>query len=323
MARMTVLGRTELAISRLGIGTWAIGGGNYEFGWGPQDDDASEAVLHQALAAGFNWIDTAPAYGLGRAEALIGRALEGVQARPLIFTKCSRLWHENGTFYSCLRRDSVRRELDASLRRLRVDCVDLYQIHRPWPEDDLAEGWETLAGLKAEGLVRHIGVSYVTPGQLRMLETIAPVETVQPEYNLLRRDVERGVLPYCAERGVGVIAYSPMASGLLTGTFSAERIAGLPDDDWRKHDPQYTEPALTTNLRVVGLLRDIGAELGCSPGAVAVAWVLRNPAVSGAIVGFRHPGQVTGLADSADIALSEEQLSRLDAATFDRTDALS
>ena len=323
MAPMTVLGRTGLAISRLGIGTWAMGGGNYEFGWGPQDDDASEAMLHHALDAGFNWIDTAPAYGLGRAETLIGRALEGMAARPLIFSKCSRLWHDDGTFYSCLRRDSVRRELDASLRRLRLDCIDLYQIHRPWPEEDLAEGWETLAELKQEGLVRHIGVSYMTATQLRLLETIAPVETVQPEYNLLRRDIERDVLPYCAQHGIGIIAYSPMASGLLTGTFSAERIAGLPEDDWRKHDPQYTEPALSGNLRVATLVEEISAELGCSPGAVAVAWVLHNPAVTGAIVGFRNPGQVAGLATAADVALSPEHLKRLDAATPDRRGARS
>jgi aryl-alcohol dehydrogenase-like predicted oxidoreductase len=323
VAPMTLLGRTGLAISRLGIGTWAIGGGNYEFGWGPQDDDASEAMLHQALAAGLNWIDTAPAYGLGRAEALIGRALEGCPARPFLFTKCSRRWREDGSFYSCLRRDSVRRELEASLRRLRADCVDLYQIHRPWPEEQLAEGWETLAQLQQEGLVRHIGVSYVTAAQLRMLETIAPVETVQPEYNLLRRDIERDVLPYCAARGIGVLAYSPMASGLLTGTFSAERVAGLPDDDWRKHDPQYTGAALRAGLRVAGLLREISAETGCSPGAAAVAWVLHNPAVSGAIVGFRNPGQVAGLTGSGELTLTAGQLSRLDAATSDRTDVLS
>jgi aryl-alcohol dehydrogenase-like predicted oxidoreductase len=320
---MTVLGRTGLTISRLGIGTWAIGGGNYEYGWGSQGEDDAEGMLRRALDAGLTWIDTAPAYGLGRAEALIGRVLEGLADRPLLFTKCSRLWHEDGTFYSSLRRDSIRRELEASLRRLKSDHIDLYQIHRPWPEAELTEGWETLARLKEEGVVRHIGVSYVTVQQLKLLDTIAPVETVQPEYNLLRRAAERDVLPYCAGQGIGVIAYSPMASGLLTGAFTEQRAAALPDDDWRKHDEQYRPLALAANLRVAAVLGEIAAEAGCSSGAAAVAWALRNPAVSGAIVGFRNPGQVMELASAADVVLSDEQLARLDAATCDRIGAVS
>jgi aryl-alcohol dehydrogenase-like predicted oxidoreductase len=313
-AQLRRLGRTELRVSPLGIGTWAIGGGGYEFGWGPQDDDASEAAIRAGLDAGMNWIDTAPAYGLGRAERIVARALEGRDDRPYLFTKCSRRWHEDGTFYSSLDRDSILAELDDSLTRLAVDWVDLYQIHRPWPREDLAAAWRTLADLREQGVVRHIGVSYVTADDLWMLEEIAPVETVQPEYNLLRREVEQEVLPWCGAHDTGVIAYSPIASGLLTGKYDRERIAALPADDWRKSDPQFTDPQLESNLRLMSVVSDVAADLGRSPAEVAIAWVLRHPHVTGAIVGFRNAEQLRGLLPAAEIVLDETQVARLVAA---------
>jgi aryl-alcohol dehydrogenase-like predicted oxidoreductase len=310
--RTLTLGRTSLSISPLGLGTWAMGGGEYEFGWGPQDDDASEATIRAALAAGITWIDTAPAYGLGRAERLIARALEGVADRPVIFTKCSRLWHDDGTFYSSLRRDSIRRELEGSLERLRVNKIDVYKIHRPWPEEDLVEGWTALAEAKAEGLVDHIGVSYFSPEQLKLIDSIAPVEVIQQEYNLLERTAEETLLPYCEQSGIGVVAYSPMASGLLTGRMTKERIAALPDDDWRKASPAFVEPALTRNLAVVGVLRELAGERGCSLAEVAVAWTLAHPAVQGAIVGARSAEQLSGLLGAADLMLTDEERYRLE-----------
>jgi aryl-alcohol dehydrogenase-like predicted oxidoreductase len=310
-----MLGRTGLAISPLGLGTWAIGGGAYEFGWGSQDDDASEATIRAALDAGVTWIDTAPAYGLGRAERIIGRALEGVSERPLIFSKCSRLWRDDGTFYSSLRRDSIRRELEESLTRLRVDKIDVYKIHRPWPEEDLVEGWSTLAEARSEGLIGHIGVSYFSREQLELIDAIAPVEVIQQEYNLLERAAEEAVLPYCEQNDIGVVAYSPMASGLLTGRMTRERIATLPDDDWRKTSPAFVEPGLTRNLEVVRLLEELADERGCSPAEVAVAWTLTHPAVQGAIVGARRADQLAGVLGAAELTLSGEERDRLDKAT--------
>jgi aryl-alcohol dehydrogenase-like predicted oxidoreductase len=313
--RTVTLGRTGLEISPLGLGTWAIGGGAYEFGWGAQDDDASEATIRAALDAGITWIDTAPAYGLGRAERIIARALEGVSERPLIFSKCSRLWRDDGTFYSSLRRDSIRRELEDSLTRLKVDKIDVYKIHRPWPEEDLAEGWSTLAEARSEGLIGHIGVSYFSRRQLELIDAIAPVEVIQQEYNLLERGAEDDVLPYCVQNGIGVVAYSPMASGLLTGRMARERIATLPDDDWRKTSPPFVEPDLTRNLGVVGLLEEVAGQRDCGPAEVAVAWTLTHPAVQGAIVGARSANQLLGVLGAADLTLSDEERERLDKAT--------
>jgi aryl-alcohol dehydrogenase-like predicted oxidoreductase len=313
--KAVTLGRTGLEISPLGLGTWAIGGGAYEFGWGAQDDDASEATIRAAVEAGVTWIDTAPAYGLGRAERIIARALEGLPERPLIFSKCSRIWRDDGTFYSSLRRDSIRRELDASLTRLGVDRIDVYKIHRPWPEEDLIEGWSALAEAKAEGLVSHIGVSYFSVRQLELIEAVAPVEVIQQEYNLLERKAEAAVLPYCERNDIGVVAYSPMASGLLTGRMTRERIAALPGDDWRKTGPQFVEPDLTHNLEAVAVLEEIARARGRTPAEVAVAWTLTHPAVPGAIVGARRADQLTEVLGATDLTLSEQDRERLDKAT--------
>ncbi|MGZ4397645.1 MAG: aldo/keto reductase [Gaiellaceae bacterium] len=306
------LGRTGLEITRCGFGAWAIGGGGWQFGWGPQDDDDSIAAIQRALELGVNWIDTAAAYGFGRSESVVGRAIAGMDERPLIFTKCSLLEGPGRRVVHSLERDSIRRELEQSLERLGIDAVDLYQIHWPVPREELEEGWATMAELKSEGLVRHIGVSNFDVGELGLAEAVAPVETLQPPYSLVAREVEDGILPYCERNDVGVIVYSPMGSGLLSGGISRERVARFPEDDWRRTDPRFREPELTANLELVERLRSVGERHGVSPGAVAVAWTLRNRAVSGAIVGFRRPEQVDPILTAASLELGPRDLAEIE-----------
>ncbi|MGZ4358509.1 MAG: aldo/keto reductase [Gaiellaceae bacterium] len=306
------LGRTGLEITRCGFGAWAIGGGGWQFGWGPQDDDDSIAAIQRALELGVNWIDTAAAYGFGRSESVVGRAIAGMDERPLIFTKCSLLEGPGRRVVHSLERDSIRRELEQSLERLGIDAVDLYQIHWPVPREELEEGWATMAELKSEGLVRHIGVSNFDVGELELAEAVAPVETLQPPYSLVAREVEDGILPYCEHNDVGVIVYSPMGSGLLSGGISRERVARFPEDDWRRTDPRFREPELTANLELVERLRVVGERHGVSPGAVAVAWTLRNRAVSGAIVGFRRPEQVDPILTAASLELGPRDLAEIE-----------
>ncbi len=307
----TQLGETGLEITRLGLGAWAIGGGGWEFGWGPQEDDESIEAIHHALNLGVNWIDTAAAYGFGRSEEVVGRALEGLQDRPYVFTKASLLEGADRRVVHSLKRDSILREADASLRRLGVDAIDLYQIHWPIPEEDIEEGWATLAELKQQGLVRHIGVSNFDVEQLRRIQQIAPVETLQPQYSLIERDAERELLPFAEREGIGVIVYSPMGSGMLTGGMTRERIASLADDDWRKHDARFNEPQLSRNLKLVERLKAVADRYDTTPGAVAVAWTLRNPAVDGAIVGFRRPAQVDPILNAASLELTDEDLAEI------------
>jgi aryl-alcohol dehydrogenase-like predicted oxidoreductase len=311
----TQLGTTGLEITRVGFGAWAIGGGNWEFGWGPQEDDESIATIHHALGRGVNWIDTAAAYGFGRSERVVGRALEGLAERPYVFTKASLLEGPDRRVIHSLRRDSILREAEASLERLGVDAIDLYQIHRPIPETDIEEGWAALAELKEQGLVRHIGVSNFDVDQLRRISSIAPVETLQPQYSLVERDVEGELLPFAEREGIGVIVYSPMGSGLLTGRMTRERVESLPDDDWRKRDPRFQEPQLTRHLALVDRLRAVADRHGSTPGAAAVAWTLRNPAVDGAIVGFRRPDQVDPILAAAGLELSAAESTQLETET--------
>jgi aryl-alcohol dehydrogenase-like predicted oxidoreductase len=306
--RTTELGGTGMEITRVGFGAWAIGGGDWQFGWGAQDDEESIAAIHRALELGVNWIDTAAAYGLGHSEEIVRRALEGVEPRPYVFTKASLVSAGDGRVVSNLMRDSIRREVEASLARLGVDAIDLYQIHWPRPEEQLEEGWGTFAELKREGLVRHIGVSNFDVAQLRRAQAIAPVETLQPPYSLIERDVEDEILPFADREGIGVIVYSPMGSGLLTGAMTRERIASLPEDDWRKHDPRFQEPELSRHLATVARLQDVADRHGTTPGAVAVAWTLENPAVDAAIVGFRRPDQVDPLVGAANLDLGGAEL---------------
>jgi aryl-alcohol dehydrogenase-like predicted oxidoreductase len=310
--KTTGLGGTGMEITRVGFGAWAIGGGDWEFGWGPQQDEESIAAIHRALELGVNWIDTAAAYGFGRSEEIVGRALAGASDRPYVFTKCSLI--DDGTRHvqHVLKRDSVLREAEASLRRLGVDAIDLYQIHWPNPQEDIEEGWSALAELKDQGLVRHIGVSNFSVGQLRRIQRVAPVETIQPQYSLISRDVEDELLPYAEREGTGVIVYSPMGSGLLTGGITRERLAAMPDDDWRKSAPAFTEPRLSGNLALADRLRAVADRYETTQGAVAVAWTLRNPAVDGAITGFRRPGQVDPVLAAASLELTEQDVAEIE-----------
>jgi aryl-alcohol dehydrogenase-like predicted oxidoreductase len=302
----TELGATGMQITRIGFGAWAIGGGDYKAGWGTQDDADSVAAIHRALELGVNWIDTAAIYGFGRSERVVGAALAGLERRPFVFTKGSRLPEPDGGITGSLKRDSLRRELEASLERLGVDAVDLYQLHWPLPDEDIEEGWSTLVELRDEGLAHHIGVSNFSVEQLRRVGAIAPVETLQPPYSLVAREAEEELLPFCEAEGIGVLVYSPMGSGVLTGAMTRERIAALPVDDWRHAHPRFQEPELTRNLELADRLREIGERHGASPGTVAIAWTLANPAVDGAIVGFRNAAQVDGILAGAGADLAGE-----------------
>jgi aryl-alcohol dehydrogenase-like predicted oxidoreductase len=309
--RTTQLGSTGLEITCIGFGAWAIGGSGYEFGWGAQNDEESVAAIYRALELGVNWIDTAAVYGFGRSERVVGRALEGLSERPYVFTKASLL-DGGGRVVHNLKRDSLRREAEASLERLGVDAIDLYQIHWPIPNEDIEEGWAAFAELQAEGLVRHIGVSNFNVEQLRRIQSIAPVETLQPPYSLVAREVEREILPFAEAEGIGVIVYSPMGSGLLTGAMTRERIESLPDDDWRKQSDRFREPQLSEHLALVERLTTVAEQRDTTPGAVAVAWTLLNPAVDGAIVGFRRPGQVDPILAAASLELSDKDVAKIE-----------
>jgi aryl-alcohol dehydrogenase-like predicted oxidoreductase len=308
------LGPTGLEITRVGFGAWAIGGGGWERGWGPQDDGESVAAIHRALEHGVNWIDTAAGYGFGHSEEVVGQALDGLseRERPFVFTKASLLEGPGRRVIHNLTRDSILREAEASLKRLGLDAIDLYQIHWPIPEADIEEGWAAFAALKEEGLVRHIGVSNFDVEQLRRIQEIAPVETLQPQYSLIERDVATEILPFAEREGIGVIVYSPMGSGLLTGAMTRERIASLPDDDWRKDDARFREPQLTRHLALVERLEAVAERYDTTPGAVAIAWTLRNPAVDGAIVGLRRPDQVDELLVAAALDLADEDAAELE-----------
>jgi aryl-alcohol dehydrogenase-like predicted oxidoreductase len=308
----TQLGQTGLEITRVGFGAWAIGGGGYDWGWGTQQDDESIAAIHHALDQGVNWIDTAAQYGFGHSEQVVGRALAGLDRRPYVFTKGGQPEGPERTTLQSLRRDSLRRELEQSLSRLGLDAVDLYQIHWPIPETEIEEGWSALAELKEQGLVRHIGVSNFSVEQLQRIQQIAPVETLQPPYSLVAREVEQGLLPFAEREGIGVIVYSPMGSGLLTGAMTRERIEHLPPDDWRKHSQRFQEPQLSQHLALVERLRVVADRHDTTPGAVAVSWTLRNPAVDGAIVGFRRPDQVDPIITAAHIELDDDDVATIE-----------
>jgi aryl-alcohol dehydrogenase-like predicted oxidoreductase len=309
------LGDSDLDITPLGFGAWAIGGGDWAFGWGAQDDRDSIAAIREALDLGVNWIDTAPVYGLGHSEEVVAKALAGVSRRPLVFTKCGRVWDEHREIGKRLKAGSIRAECEASLRRLEVDCIDLMQIHWPEPDEDVEEGWAACARLKEEGKVRWIGVSNFSVAQLERARRIAPVTSLQPPYSLLRRDIEAEILPWCGAHGVGVLAYSPLASGLLTGAWTRERLAALPDDDWRKaKNPLFQEPRFSRTLEAMAVIRGIALARGVTAGAVALAWVLANPAVTAAIVGARRPGQFADHSAAATLRLTDAERASIAAA---------
>jgi len=309
--QLRTLGNSDLKLTAIGFGAWAIGGGNWEFAWGPQNDNESIAAIHRALDLGINWIDTAAIYGLGHSEEVVARALKTTSHKPLVFTKCSMRWHEDRSIYRSLKAKSLEEELEGSLRRLGVETIDLYQIHWPNPEAEIEEGWETLSRFKEQGKVRWIGVSNFNVEQMKRVEKIAPITSLQPPYSMLRPAIEKEILPHAQAQGVGVINYSPMVSGLLTGKMTAARVAALPSDDWRKRAVEFNEPRLSRNLKLVELLREIGAGHGVEPGVVAVAWTLHHPAITAAIVGGRSPQQVEGLAPALEFRLSEEEFGRI------------
>ena len=305
-------GNSDMQITPLGLGTWAIGGGGWAFGWGPQDDEASIATIHRAIDLGINWIDTAAVYGLGHSEEIVAKALKGRSDRPYVFTKGSRVWNDQGEITSSLKEQSLRREVENSLRRLEVDTIDLYQLHWPNPDPDIEEGWSTLAKLKSEGKLRYIGVSNFSVEQMERARKIAPITSLQAPYSLIKRDIERDILPYCQEHNIGVIVYSPMMSGLLSGKMTRERIDNFPEDDWRQRNEEFQEPRLSRNLKLASLLQDIGYPYNRTTAEVAIAWTLRHPAVTGAIVGGRRPEQVEEIIGAAEFRLSESELEQIE-----------
>lgn len=307
------LGNSDMELTPIGFGAWAIGGGDWQFAWGPQDDSDSIAAIHRALDLGINWIDTAAVYGLGHSEEVVSRALKGISQRPYVFTKCSLRWHEDRSIYRSIKADSVAEELEASLRRLQVDAVDLYQVHWPDPEGEIEEGWEALEKLRKQGKIRWIGVSNFNVEQMKRAEKIAPITSLQPPYSMLRRAIEEEILPYAQAHGIGVINYSPMVSGLLTGKMTAERVAAMPADDWRRKAAEFNEPRFSRNLRMVDLLRQIGIDHGVNPGVVAVAWTLHHPAITAAIVGGRNASQVEETAAALKFRLSDDEYQRINA----------
>jgi aryl-alcohol dehydrogenase-like predicted oxidoreductase len=317
---LRTLGKTDMEITPIGIGAWAIGGGKWEFGWGAQNDSQSVAAIRAGLDRGLNWIDTAAVYGLGHSETVVGTVLRELSIRPYVFTKCSLVWDESGNISHNLRADSIRREAEASLKRLGIDSIDLYQIHWPaWkggPESaspgSIEEAMGAMAKLKDEGKIRHIGVSNFNSKQMERAQKIAPVASLQPQYSLLAREVEDSVLPYALNHQIGVIVYSPMASGMLSGAMTRERIASMPKDDWRKDSANFQEPSLSRNLRLVETLRAVGGHYNVTPGEIAIAWTLRNPAVTGAIVGIRSAEQVSGIAGAADVQLSVKDVREIE-----------
>jgi aryl-alcohol dehydrogenase-like predicted oxidoreductase len=306
------LGNTDMHLTPIGVGAWAMGGSGWAFSWGPQDDQESIEAIHKAIDQGINWIDTAAVYGLGHSEEVVAKALEGVSPRPYVFTKCERVWNEKGEIGKSLKADSLRRELEASLKRLKTDTIDLYQIHWPEPDRLVEAAWTMMAQLQKQGKVRHIGVSNFNVDQMRRAQAIAPITSLQPPYSIISPEVEKEVLPFAQANNIGVIIYSPMKSGLLTGAMTRERIAAMPADDFRQRTPNFKEPLLSRNLELAELLGKIGQRHGRTAGEVAIAWTLRNPAVTGAIVGMRSAKQVDGVIGAAEFRLSADEIGEIE-----------
>jgi aryl-alcohol dehydrogenase-like predicted oxidoreductase len=306
------LGNSDLELTPIGVGAWAMGGGGWAFAWGPQDDNESIEAIQAALDGGVNWIDTAAIYGLGHSEEVVARALDGRSTRPYVLTKCERVWNEKGEISGVLKADSIRKECEASLRRLKVDAIDLYQIHWPQPDEDVEEGWGAVVKLKEEGKVRWIGVSNFNAQQMERCRKIAPITSLQPPYSAISPEIEEEALPYCLEHGIGVIVYSPMKSGLLSGKMTKERVDAFPADDFRRKALNFQEPHLTRNLALQELMIAIAARHGRSAGEVAIAWTLRHPAVTAAIVGMRSAEQARGVLGALEFRLSAEEIAEIE-----------
>jgi aryl-alcohol dehydrogenase-like predicted oxidoreductase len=307
------LGNTDLSLSVIGLGTWAIGGGGWDYAWGPQDDQRSIATIHRALDLGINWIDTAPVYGLGHSEQVIGQALSGMTSPPVIATKCTRVWGDEGKIYGSLKADSIKQEAEDSLRRLGVERIDLYQIHWADPEEDIEEAWGAIDELIREGKVRYGGVSNFDVAQIRRAQALHPVASLQPPYSMLRRGIEAEILPFCADQEIGVLAYSPMQKGLLTGKVTREWVETLPDDDHRRRDRRFQEPQLSRNLKIVDSLRTIAQGAGRSIAELAIAWTLRRPEITASIVGARSPEQIETTAPAGSWSLDDATLAAIEA----------
>ena len=315
------LGNTDLELTTVGLGTWAMGG-PWQFGWGPQDDGEAIAAILRALDNGINWIDTAAVYGLGHSEELVGRALKQTGAKPVIATKCGLLWNDRREKVSCLKPESIREECHASLKRLGIETIDLYQMHWPQPQEDIAEAWEEMAKLAGEGKVRYIGVSNFKVEQIELVRQIAAVASFQPAYSMLQRKVEDELLDYCVRNDIGVIVYSPLQRGLLTGKFSAERLASLPLDDHRRRNPYFQEPAFTATLELVEQLRPIADRNGITLAQLAISWVLCRSEVTAAIVGARRPGQIDETAAASDFDLGNEDREEIDRLLAERREKI-
>jgi aryl-alcohol dehydrogenase-like predicted oxidoreductase len=305
------LGNSDLHLSPIGFGAWAIGGGDWAFSWGPQDDNDSVAAIHKALDLGINWIDTAAVYGLGHSEEVVGKAIKTASHKPYVFTKSSMVWDEKREITNNLKQ--IRREVEGSLRRLQVDAIDLYQIHWPKPDEDIEEGWTAMAELQREGKVRWIGVSNFSVSQMERALKIAPITSNQPPYSMLNRAVEAEILPFCQNHGIGTINYAPMHSGLLAGAMTKERVAAFPKDDFRRNAKNYQEPLLSRNLAVADFLKTIGTRHNVSAGVIAIAWTLHNPAITAAIVGGRNAKQVEGVIPAANFRLTEAEYAEINA----------
>jgi len=318
------LGHSDLHITPVGLGTWAIGGGDNPYGWGPQDDEESIATIRRGLDLGINWIETAAGYGKGHSEEVVAKAIAGRRDEVIVATKCGILWKEDGSdIYGHLKSDSIHREVEDSLRRLKVEVIDLYQIHWPLPDEDIEEGWSTIAELIKAGKVRYGGVSNFNVDQLKRIQAIHPITSLQPPYSMLVRDIETEILPFCHQNNIGVVVYSPMQAGLLTGKMTKERVAQFPDDDWRKGNPLFQEPELSINLELVEALRPIAARNGRSLAELAIAWVLRRPEVTAAIVGARRPDQIEQTSEAGEWKLSAEDITEINTLLSKRDEELS
>jgi aryl-alcohol dehydrogenase-like predicted oxidoreductase len=318
------LGNSDLNVTPVGIGTWAIGGGDNPYGWGPQVDQESIAAIQRGLDLGINWIDTAAGYGHGHSEEVVGQAVAGRRDEVIVATKCGILWQEDGSdIYGCMDAVSIKREVEDSLRRLNLDVIDLWQIHWPLPDEGIEEGWGAVADVIKEGKVRYGGVSNFGVEQLKRIMPIHPVTSLQPPYSMLVRETEDELLPFCAKNGIGVVVYSPMQAGLLTGKMTKERVAAFPDDDWRKGSSHFQEPGLSLNLELVERLRPIAQRAGRPVSQLAIAWVLRRPEVTSAIVGARRPAQIEETASAGDWKLSPQEIAEIDALLAERVVALA
>ena len=304
-----VLGTSDLALTRIGFGAWAIGGGDWQFAWGPQDDNESIEAIHRALELGVNWIDTAAVYGLGHSEEVLGKALKSASQKPYVFTKCSMVWDETREIKRSLKQ--IRREVEESLKRLQVETIDLYQIHWPNPDEEIEEGWATMADLKSEGKVRWIGVSNFSVAQMERALKIAPITSLQPPYSMINRSIEAEILPFCEKNGIGIINYSPMQSGLLTGAMTKERAAAFPKDDFRRNAKAFQQPQLDRNLKLAEFLGEIAGRHGVSAGVVAIAWTLAKPGITAAIVGGRSAKQVDGVILATEFRLTEQEVTEI------------